>query len=422
MKSRTYYGEYSLKHWISMMLSKKIVLPEYQRSFVWDVRDIKRLIKSFQNGQFVQPVTIGLYSNGDDNDTNLILDGQQRLTSLILANIGYAPDLNKFEAAASLASDDDSVDSDSESRGPVKWTFENLLVDNIHNNTIEKIRERVSSDERYVKIKIDGLDSTDEEDSMSNFLTNTFLGFSYIVPNSQVGKEIQNGYTRLFRNMNFFGKRLSVLESRRSLYYTNVDFKYFFEGLINPEVDVLCGLTIQEKMVNTRIDFVRYLAILSQYVICDGDIKQVLKWYSAYSSREAYYADYVSFILGLEQEEHIEKFDSFKFTKVFPNSCWKERYVKLNSEVKKLKKDFELDKNNSFKSWIDVDYWFFGLIYQVVFKGKGLIENITPLTSEISKAIQRKKDDIGYSKSPNRLGNVRDRLKESIEIYSKYVY
>lgn len=150
------------------------MLPEYQRSFVWDVRDIKRLIKSFQKGQFVQPVTIGLYSNGDDNDTNLILDGQQRLTSLILANIGYAPDLNKFEAAASLASDDDSVDSDSESRGPVKWTFENLLVDNIHNNTIEKIRERVSSDERYVKIKIDGLDSTDEEDSMSNFLTNTF--------------------------------------------------------------------------------------------------------------------------------------------------------------------------------------------------------------------------------------------------------
>ena len=34
MESRTYYGEYSLKHWIDLMLNGNIVLPEYQRSFV----------------------------------------------------------------------------------------------------------------------------------------------------------------------------------------------------------------------------------------------------------------------------------------------------------------------------------------------------------------------------------------------------
>lgn len=35
MKNRIYYGEYSLKYWIEMLLKKKITLPEYQRSFVW---------------------------------------------------------------------------------------------------------------------------------------------------------------------------------------------------------------------------------------------------------------------------------------------------------------------------------------------------------------------------------------------------
>lgn len=47
MNSRTYYGEYSLKHWLPLMLSGDIVLPDCQRSFVWEGPDMKRLIKSF---------------------------------------------------------------------------------------------------------------------------------------------------------------------------------------------------------------------------------------------------------------------------------------------------------------------------------------------------------------------------------------
>ena len=44
-----------------MLLAKNIILPEYQRSFVWEEKDVKRLLKSIQDGQFVQPVTIALY-------------------------------------------------------------------------------------------------------------------------------------------------------------------------------------------------------------------------------------------------------------------------------------------------------------------------------------------------------------------------
>ena len=61
MKSKTYYGEYSLMHWVNMMLSGDITLPNYQRSFVWHEKDIKRMLKSVHENQFVQPVTIALH-------------------------------------------------------------------------------------------------------------------------------------------------------------------------------------------------------------------------------------------------------------------------------------------------------------------------------------------------------------------------
>ena len=84
MESRVYYGEYSLKHLINLLLRRNIVLPDYQRSFVWDEKDIKRLIKSLGEGQFVQPITIANYSC-ENRDLNLLLDGQQRLTSILLS-------------------------------------------------------------------------------------------------------------------------------------------------------------------------------------------------------------------------------------------------------------------------------------------------------------------------------------------------
>ena len=110
MKSKTYYGEYSLMHWVNMMLNGDISLPDYQRSFVWHEKDIKRLLKSISNDQFIQPVTIALYPDVQTQKSkNIILDGQQRLTSILLAYIGYMPDLSKFAKDDTLATGDDSA-------------------------------------------------------------------------------------------------------------------------------------------------------------------------------------------------------------------------------------------------------------------------------------------------------------------------
>lgn len=418
MNSRVYYGEYSLRHWINLILNGSVELPEYQRSFVWKDKDIERLVLSFKERQFVQPVTIALLNNGANlKGKNLILDGQQRLTSVLLAFLGYAPDVDKFSEAEHTASEDDSEFADEDGtlkRKAIKWTFKELMSTDATKNTRELIRMRIQADNRY---KVLNKVSVDDD-----FYDKVFLGFSYIVPQTTDNQEIENGYAKMFRTMNYFGKRLSALESRRSLYYMNTNYRAYFEGKTEDGKDVLCGIKILENWKATTIDFVRYLAILSQYSI-SYNLRSVLKWYSSYSSRESYYADYVSYILNLDQEDKIEKFNGFMMSSTFSSSSWQHRYDVLRKSIEVMKTNLGLIKDDAFPSLIDADYWLFGLIYYVVFEGKSLVEEKSALYNEIRAIIDSEKDTDGnyMSKNPNQLGILRTRLIASISIYGKYV-
>ena len=428
MKSKTYYGEYSLMHWVNMMLSGDITLPNYQRSFVWHEKDIKRMLKSVHENQFVQPVTIALHPDELSNSKrNLILDGQQRLTSVLLAYLGYMPDLSNFAKDDTLSSGDYSaVEEAVKPASAIKWTFRTIFDKDPQKNSVEQIRARLSSDDKYKELTIDGfVFNGDRESAIQAYLKERFLGFSYVVPATTDSKEIQNGYTRLFRNINYFGKRLTPLASRRSLYYTNADYKNFFEGLTEQGENILNNVRIKESMDFNTIDFVRYLSTLSQYHR-DGHPANILKYYSAYSSRESYFADYVSYLLLLDQEDNTTKFDGFDFNTVFQNGVWKERYSNIKAATERLKAEWELEVKegkSAFTSWIDVDYWLFGLVYHLLFQGKQLNEDIVGLISNIKTKIEEKKDpDTGYPKTPNTLTNLRNRITESISIYAHYVH
>ena len=63
MDNKVYYGEYSLKHWIDLIFKKNLILPEYQRYFVWNEDDLEKLIDTLKGKLFVPPVTIGAYEN-----------------------------------------------------------------------------------------------------------------------------------------------------------------------------------------------------------------------------------------------------------------------------------------------------------------------------------------------------------------------
>lgn len=411
---RTYYGEYTLRRWIELLVKKDIILPEYQRHFVWDKRDLKRLVKSLQEGQFIQPITIGLYPQSNGASLNLLLDGQQRLTSILLAYIGYFPNKEKFESAADeIATEDDSAldtpdeDNNNLHTKPIKWTIRELLK---LNSSIENIREQISTDEHYNRL--------DKILLPEDFWDTHFIGFSYIVPNITDEKEVQTFFTLLFRNMNFYGQKLSASESRKSLYYQNPMFTNYFEGKTDVGDDVLCSLKVTQEFKPKQIDFIRYLSVLSQKKIGT----QIMVGYSAYNSRESFYADYVAYLLELEQEGRTDKFNGFDYLKIFPNNTINERYVKLKNSIEQIKPYMAFDNHMAFKSWIDADLWLFGLIYYLVFEGKILSSNedsLNQLKEKIENKIKSKNEY--YQKRSNSLGNLRSRIDESIQIYQTYV-
>ena len=108
---------------------------------------------------------------------------------------------------------------------------------------------------------------------------------------------------------------------------------------------------------------------------------------------------------------------------IFPNQEWNERFNYIHDFIERNKKQFGLDeKTCSFKSWTDADYWLYGLLYWVLFKGKQ-ISNDSKLFENIQNEISIKHDpkqSPSYIKAPNRLGNLRERMERSIKYYEKY--
>ncbi len=158
-----------------------------------------------------------------------------------------------------------------------------------------------------MKIEFDG----QKEESYEN----TYIGFSFIIPENGNSTDTQNYFSTLFRHMNYFGKKLAALESRRSLYFMNVEYKNYFEGKLENDNDVLCGIRLLENKMPKKIDFVRYLSMLSQYMV-SKNVNKVMMGYSAYSSRESYFADYVAYLANLEQDDRKQKFDGFTMAEI----------------------------------------------------------------------------------------------------------
>lgn len=170
MKNKVYYGEYSLKYWIELILKKNIILPKYQRKFVWNKSDVISLIDSIANGFFIPSVTIGFYNN-----ENLIIDGQQRLTSLLLAYLGVYPKLESFKnenLEQSFANSNDDILENDENDYILGWTFKELLNKGSSKNEIlakiDSDYEKLLDEKEFNKININDF-----------FFEENYLGFCY---------------------------------------------------------------------------------------------------------------------------------------------------------------------------------------------------------------------------------------------------
>ena len=386
MNNKVYYGEYTLRHWINLILKKNIILPDYQRYFVWDQNKAKELIKAFKEKQFIPPVTIGNFKS-EKESINLILDGQQRLTSILLAYIGYFPNKMINQKELKFMDENDNLIEDEGINNILEWNFNELLK---NGSTKEEIKENLSY-ENYIKFDFNvGKD----------FFDNNFLGFSYLVPLLANDKEQQKFYSKVFRSINIQGESLLALESRAALYYLDKDLEDYFIPKF-----------IEKIYVNdSKVDFVRYLALLSQYKK-DKTADELGKRFAG--KMEKYYEEYIYFTVG-EEDSNI----FIKYSELFKD---KKEYEKMYINLKESLKKLELLKK--YGSIIDVDITLFGLIYFIVFEKKEIdYSKKESIIKEINKEIEKiKKMDMRHVKNPATFKYLRYRVRRSIEIYERYI-
>lgn len=452
-KTRTYYGEYTLKHWIDLMLSGNIVLPDYQRSFAWDEGDVKKLISSLSRGAFVPPITIA-----HDSGTNTILDGQQRLTSLLLTCLNCFPKKEAFRLvrqAPAVEEEDSSATNGNGKNIPLEWTFHRLVPKSSKSTSkvsLMALRDCVSSDQDHYKKLYEAAEfrlaaefSLNADGALPEFYFSHYIGFTYIIyeENTPVAgnhsPQMMNAgryFAELFRSINYTGKGLSSEESRRALYFRNPEFIPFFDAKLtaDDDGDLFFDLKVKINGEACRIDWIRYLAILTAYQV---NKECPLKGYSALAAREDFYADYVSWVVGLEQENNPDKFgnDNAPNRDLFENDppIWRVRYAWLKEDIEIVAQVIE---GKCFPSLVDADYWLFGLVNLVLFQGKRLdslrwddlkekikaliTEAKTPAEGATTKG-QTGEDRTPHLKGLNQLNYTYERLHKSIAYYNECV-
>lgn len=386
MGHKTYYGEYSLAYWIELILKREIILPPYQRSFVWEPTDFETLLKSFKEGQFIPPVTIGAFKSADDHQ-NLIIDGQQRLTTVLLAYLERFP---KKEAGVPISSalTDENDDESDEIDNMIEWDFNRLLDKGVRKAEIQS----KCSPEQYVTLPA----------MPEDFFNNTYLGFSYIIPDIPDEKERQKFFSTLFRNINMQGKSLYVLESRAALYYLNPDFKDWFD----PDFTSNISSSVVDKSIKSRMDFVRYLSLLSQYKQ-NGTSAHIGYRYAA--RMEEYYSEYINAV-AFDEDSNL----FVKFSTLYADGNYKVNIDKLSGYIERL------GFMKIYQSIIDMDIHFFGLIYYTLFEKLTLTEEaekLERLNDRLNRSIRNIKKEPNHVKTPSCLKYIRVRIDESLKVY-----
>jgi len=81
----SYPSDFTLSGIAQMWSDGEILIPDYQREFVWTMRQSSLLIDSFLCGLPVPPVFFYI----DEDNKNLVIDGQQRILSVVFFFEGY---------------------------------------------------------------------------------------------------------------------------------------------------------------------------------------------------------------------------------------------------------------------------------------------------------------------------------------------
>ena len=442
-----YYGEYSLIYWIKLLLKEDIVLPDFQRQFKWSKKDIKKLVESIAGNQYVPPVVIGNFIDSKGS-YNYILDGQQRLCSILLVYLTLFPKSQKFtnefknydieinskdnsnEISDSGTSLENSVEELSDDNNIysatrlLEYIQEKFNYKKTFNENLDEFKKSILSDTNFDKLDKDILDiivdknnnDCDKKNSIKEFYNVKNLPFIYIKPikNKMDEKELSSEklyYSNLFYNINKLGQSLTNQESRDSIIWLFDDKikKFFNDNYYKTKV----GGKLKDP-----IDFQFYLSVL---VFIENKIK----------GDTAKISDAIKCLFGTrykkdEREEFIISF--LKSIIETNNGAKNEQFGNFNDIFGKLSKNNakllkcvnEQVKSKEYDTILSFELEFIGVMYWTLFQGKDInLEKYTSLinqkTIDIEGNTKEAKDK--YRRSVNDPNNFRKRVEESIKIF-----
>lgn len=398
MRNRVYFGSYSLEHWLKLLRTGDIILPRYQRHFVWDRERLNKLVESVKDDLFIPPITIGSFQE-NEKVQNLIIDGQQRLTSILLAVLGLFPDMEHYRRIdeAVLAADDaglENEDLEPEDNTVIKWNVAELIKEG-GDNSYKAIKERALQNGHYERF---------EPQLDMEMLKNRFLGFNYLVPDSKDPVVMQKYFSSVFRSVNYSGVNLLPQESRKALYYLDKSYEQYFAPDFCERITVVSKLTRGDMIM----DFTRTLALVTVYNYTNTYYK-VGKGFGR--RLETYYEMFIQSVVSGEFQEIFGKFENLFAAKKYQNY------------MERLQQAIEaLGWYGRYESIIDLDVFFMGLVYYVLFKKKRVdTGKKDEIKGKLEQTIAEFKRNDKHKRSPASLKYLQERMQASIEIYQDYV-
>lgn len=397
MDKRVYYGEYSLQHWIELILKENIVLPWYQRSFVWEKSQIENLIKTIDNNEFIPPIIIGAVKKNDEW-TNYILDGQQRLTSILFAHINKYIDTKAYSNAKPEKqipqSADDLEDPDEETKFDeqtkiINWNFKEIVRE-------RKFNEAELANPFYKKLA--------DHVKAAKWFNENFLGFAYIKPSKGINEQDQSKfYSNIFRNINSGASKLTRQENRKSLYFLKEELKNFFVP------DFLSSIKVQTSSKESGlIDFVKYLSILAQY---RGNNNLYKFGGRIWEKNENYYQSYIMAVVEGKVDNELG------FDVSYPAMPYNS--VRIDNLRTTLA---QLDIPKSYASIVEMDMYFFGLINEIVFRDRQInVARRDELKASLEVRITQLKETENHKDNPHALKYLKARIEASTQVYAQFI-
>lgn len=186
---------------VDMIDSGIIEIPLFQRNYVWDIKKASKLVESLILGLPVPELFF--YTEGDDNNTYKIIDGQQRFLSIYFFVKGRFPKntASRFMIRKGI---NEGI------------ALEELMQDNkIFQDFTLKLSDDATSSSRYHGEKFLTLD----KDTRIKFRLRRFL--RTVVVRQNKPDDNSSSMFEIFNRLNTGGTPLNAQEIRASLYYCN---------------------------------------------------------------------------------------------------------------------------------------------------------------------------------------------------------